>query len=120
MFFAYQGKGSVAVVFAEPIAPEATSTATLNPEAATLFQQGCEAYKTGDFRQAVLYFSQAIQQDDPFAEAYHNRGRATANLRQGTAAIGDLVKASDRYLERDDTVRAAQIKQDLLKLKRSA
>lgn len=118
MVFAYQGKGSVAVVFAEPIAPvEAQSVPTLNPEAANCFQQGCGAYRAGQYRQAVTCFSEAIQLDAQFAEAYHNRGRATANLRRFTEAIPDLVKASELYLQQGDGTRAEQIKQDLLALK---
>lgn len=118
MVFAYQGKGSVAVVFAEPIAPvEAQPVPTLNPEAANCFQQGCEAYRGGQYRQAVTCFSEAIQLDTQFAEAYHNRGRATANLRRFTEAIPDLVKASELYLQQGDGTRAEQIKQDLLALK---
>jgi tetratricopeptide (TPR) repeat protein len=120
MVSAYWGKGSVAVVFAEPIAPvEAQPIPTLNPEAAECFQQGCAAYRNGQYRQAVTYFSQAIQLDNEFAEAYHNRGRATANLRRVTEAIPDLVKASDLYLQQGDTAQAEQIKQDLLQLKQT-
>lgn len=120
MVSAYWGKGSVAVVFAEPVAPtEAQPIPTLNPEAAACFQQGCTAYRAGEYRQAVNSFSQAIQLDGEFAEAYHNRGRATANLRRITDAIPDLVKASDLYLQQGDTTQAEQIKQDLLRFKQT-
>ncbi len=118
MVSAYWGKGSVAVVFAEPVAPvEAQPIPTLNPEAAERFQQGCAAYREGQYRQAVACFSQAIQLDAQFAEAYHNRGRATVNLRRVTEAIPDWVKASELYLQQGDTTQAEQIKQDLLRLK---
>jgi tetratricopeptide (TPR) repeat protein len=118
MVSAYWGRGSVAVVFAEPIAPtEGQPAPTLNSEAADYFQQGCAAYRAGQYRQAVACFNQAIQRDSQFAEAYHDRGRATANLRRVTEAITDLVKASELYLQQGETAQAEQIKQDLMQLK---
>jgi tetratricopeptide (TPR) repeat protein len=117
MLSAYWGKGSVAVVFPEPIAAENMPVPTLNPDAATVFQQGCEAYRTGHYRQAVEWFSQALHLDPQLAEAYYNRGRASANLRRITEAVADLVKASELYLEQGNVAPIAQLKQDLELLK---
>jgi tetratricopeptide (TPR) repeat protein len=118
MVSAYWGQGSVEVVFAEPVAAvEAEPIPTLNPKAADCFQQACVAYQSGQYRQAVADLSQAIQLDAEFAEAYHNRGRATANLRRVTDAIPDLLKASELYLQQGETAQAEQIKQDLMRLK---
>jgi tetratricopeptide (TPR) repeat protein len=116
MLFAYWGKGSVVVVFPDAIAADPPAP-TLNPEAAAEFQQGCEAYRTGRYRQAVTRFTQALQFDPELAEAYHNRGRATANLRRVTDAVADLVKASELYLQQGNVTELAQLKQDLETLK---
>jgi len=111
MVSAYWGQGSVVVVFPEPLAP--VPAPTLNPEAAAQFQQGCLQYRGGAYRKAVTCFRQAIQLDPEFAEAQHNLGRATANLRRVTEAIADLVKASDLYSQQGNGEMLAQLKQDL-------
>jgi tetratricopeptide (TPR) repeat protein len=116
MLFAYWGKGSVAVVFPEPIAANPPAP-TLNSEAAALFEKGCESYRAGRYRQAVTRFTEALQLDAKCAEAYHNRGRATANLRRVTDAVADLVKASELYLQQSKVTELAQLKQDLATLK---
>ncbi len=117
MLSAYWGKDSVAVVFPEPIAADAMPLPTLIPEAATAFQQGCEVYRSGQYRRAITCFNQALQLDPQLAEAYYNRGRASANLRRVTDAVADLVKASELYLEQGNTAPIAQLKQDLERLK---
>jgi tetratricopeptide (TPR) repeat protein len=111
MISAYWGRGSVAVVFPEPLAPDPVPT--LSPEAATQFQLGCEQYRAGSYRQAVTCFVEALRLDPQFAEAQHNRARATANLRRITEAISELVKASDLYSQQGDGEMLIQLKQDL-------
>jgi tetratricopeptide (TPR) repeat protein len=111
MISAYWGQGSIAVIFPEPLAPDPAPT--LNPEAAAQFEQGCGHYRTGAYRKAVACFREAIQLDPQFAEAQHNLGRATANLRRVTEAIADLVKASDLYSQQGNGEMLAQLKQDL-------
>jgi tetratricopeptide (TPR) repeat protein len=111
MLSAYWGRGSVVVIFPEPIVAEPVPT--LDSEAATQFQQGCDAYRNGQYRQAVTRFSQALQRDPAFAEACHNLGRATANLRRITEAIANLVKASELYSQQGNGEMLAQLKQDL-------
>lgn len=114
MISAYWGRESVAVIFPEPLVPSADKPLpTLQPEAAAAFEQGCAAYRANQFRRAVDCLTQTIQIDPTFAEAYHNRGRAIANLRRVPDGVADLVKASDLYLEQGQTDRLAQLKQDL-------
>lgn len=121
MISAYRGKGSVAVIFPEPIAdpppPTASETAEVELAAVPLFQAGCAAFQSGHYRRAIEQFTQALQQEPDWAAAYHNRGRATANLRRVPEGIADLVKAGDLYLQQGETTGLAQIKQDLDRLK---
>ena len=114
---AYVGKGSLAIVFPEPI-PLPTALPTLNPEATTQFQQSCEAFRSRNYREASDRLSAMTQQESAFAEAYHNRGRAIANLRQDREAAALLVKAGDLYLQQDNPAGYEQVKQDLQTLKR--
>lgn len=115
MFRAYVGKGSLAVVFTEPLTVPLLPT--LNAKAAAQFQQGCDALRLGNYRKASDRLNKAIQQDPQFAEAYHNRGRAVANLRQDNEAAALLVKAGELYLEQENTAGYEQVKQDLQRLK---
>jgi hypothetical protein len=115
MIQAYWGSGSLAVLFPEPVAPNPVPT--LNPEAATQFQQGCEAYRLKKYRQASDRFTTATQLDDTFAEAFHNLGLVTANLRQDNAAARHLLLAGERYLEQSNLEGYAQVKQALEQLK---
>jgi tetratricopeptide (TPR) repeat protein len=112
MVSAYWGKGSVAVLFPEPVGL-GEPVSTVNPEAASRFQQGCDAYGTGQYRQAVVQFQAALQLDPNLAEAQHNLARATANLRRVTEAIAELVKASELYSQQGNGAMLAQLKQDL-------
>jgi thioredoxin-like negative regulator of GroEL len=111
---AYVGKGSLALVFSEPLS---LPTPTLNSEAATQFQQGCSAFQAKKYGKAADYLAAAIQLDSSFAEAYHNRGRAIANLRKDNEAANTLVKAGELYLQQDNTTGYEQVKQDLKLLK---
>lgn len=115
MIQAYSGSGSLAVLFTEPIAPNPLPT--LNPDAAAQFQQGCEAYKRGKYRQAGDRFTKAAQMDETFAEAFHNLGLVTANLRQDNNAAQHLLLAGERYLAQSNTTGYDQVKQALGLLK---
>jgi thioredoxin-like negative regulator of GroEL len=115
MIQAYSGSGSLAVLFTEPIAPNPLPT--LNSDAAAQFQQGCEAYRKGKYRQASDRFTQAAQIDKTFAEAFHNLGLVTANLRQDNNAAQHLLLAGERYLEQGNTAGYDQVKQALGLLK---
>ncbi len=113
---AYVGKGSLAIVFSEPI-PLPTVLSTVNPEAATQFQQSCDAFCSRNYREVSDRLSAVTQQEPTFAEAYHNRGRAIANLRQDREAAALLVKAGDLYLQQENPTGYEQVKQDLQTLK---
>ncbi len=123
---AYVGSGSLAVVFSEPILPIPSSAA--NSEMALLqqdkevkqdkeVQQGNEAFQAGNYRKAADRFATAIQLNPNSAEAYHNRGRAIANLRSDNEAASTLVKAGELYLQQDNSTGYEQVKQDLRLLK---
>lgn len=118
MTWAYVGKGSISVLFQEPISslPQLTATAAGN-KATVYFQQGIDAYKSGNYRQAVDQFNQAIQLVSSLAEAYHNRGLAFANLRSDGDAVANLLKASELYQEQGKGDGIAIIKQNLQALK---
>jgi len=118
MTWAYVGKGSISVLFKEPIdsLPQLTATAAGN-KAAVYFQQGIDAYQSGKYRQAVEQFNQAIQLVSSLAEAYHNRGLAFANLRSDSDAVANLLKASELYQEQGKGDAIALIKQNLQALK---
>ncbi|WP_088892500.1 tetratricopeptide repeat protein [Leptolyngbya ohadii] len=115
MVRAYRGTGSLKLIFVDVIQP--TPTPTLNEEAALEFEKGCTAFQEKQYRQAIAHFQQALRLDPTFAEAFHNCGRATANLNQVTEAIGELLKASDRYLEQDNQTGLDRVRQDLETLK---
>jgi tetratricopeptide (TPR) repeat protein len=115
MIRAYSGSGSLAVLFTEPIAPNPLPT--LNTAAAAQFQQGCEAYQRGNYRQASDRFTKAAQLDETFAEAFHNLGLVTANLRQDNNAAQHLLLAGERYLEQGNTSGYEQVKHALGLLK---
>ncbi|MBI4781083.1 MAG: hypothetical protein HY785_07130 [Oscillatoriophycideae cyanobacterium NC_groundwater_1537_Pr4_S-0.65um_50_18] len=121
---AYVGSGSLALVFSEPIAladaseesASAASSAPATPEIA-LFKQGSIAFQAGNYRQAADRFATLLQRHPHVAEAYHNRGRAIANLRSDNEAASTLVKAGELYLQQDNTAGYEQVKQDLQQLK---
>ena len=116
---AYVGSGSLALVFAEPVAlanASAESSAQTNAEIA-LFQQGSTAFQAGNYRQAADRFATLLQRHPNLAEAYHNRGRAIANLRSDNEAASTLVKAGELYLQQDNTAGYEQVKRDLQQLK---
>jgi hypothetical protein len=115
MIQAYSGSGSLAVIFHEAIDPNPLPT--LNTDAAAQFQQGCEAFGQGQYRRASDRFAQAAKLDDTFAEAFHNLGLVTANLRQDNNAAQHLVLAGERYLEQGNTAGYEQVKEALGLLK---
>ncbi|MGL5059206.1 MAG: hypothetical protein ACRC62_04415 [Microcoleus sp.] len=118
MTWAYVGKGSISVLFPEPIlkmpefpATDASSKATVD------FQQGIEAYQSGNYRKAKDEFSRALRRVETLAEAYHNRGLVLANLRSDNEAVADLIRASELYQQQGNDSAIALIKQNLAALK---
>ena len=112
------GPGRQAPPFAAAIAL-VESERTEPPEAIACFQSGYAAFQTQRYSQAVDAFTQALQQSPEFAEAFHNRGRALANLKQQPQAVRSLLQACDAYALNDNPDGLAQVKQDLGRLKGS-
>ncbi|CBN56173.1 MULTISPECIES: tetratricopeptide repeat protein [Kamptonema] len=119
MTWAYLGKGSISVLFQEPISSLPQLPATdAGSKAGVYFQQGIDAYKLGNYRQAAEQFNQAIELVSTLAEAYHNRGLAFANLRSDDDAVTNLLKASELYQEQNQGEAIAIIKQNFEALKK--
>ncbi|WP_449421025.1 tetratricopeptide repeat protein [Phormidium nigroviride] len=119
MTWAYLGKGSISVLFQEPISSLPQLPATdAGSKAGVYFQQGIDAYKLGNYRQAAEQFNQAIELVSNLAEAYHNRGLAFANLRSDDDAVTNLLKASELYQEQNHGEAIALIKQNFEALKK--
>lgn len=114
MVWAYVGAGSRAVLFKEPIF---NIVSEQENEALQQFQQGIVAFREGRYPSAIEQFTQVIQLDSTFAEVYHDRGLAFANLRRDDDATFNLVKASELYLERGDRASVTIVKQNLEALK---
>ncbi len=109
LIWAYNGSGSVAVLFREvmPVPAELTATDQL------LFQQGIAAYITGQYRRSAERFSQIRSHP----AALHNLGLALANLRQDDRATRELLNAAAAYQEIDDRPTIELIKQQLTKIR---
>jgi Flp pilus assembly protein TadD len=118
MLWAYRGSGSTAILFTAlvPLSSSLEGDRAGN-KARDYFQQGCEAFGQGKYRQGCDRFTRAIQQVEDFPEAYHNRGITWANLRQDDDAVVNLLRASDLYGERGNMAAIAQIKQQLEAIK---
>jgi tetratricopeptide (TPR) repeat protein len=115
MLRAYQGSGGFTVLFAEPIA--LSSDTVLEPDMLLQFQKACDVYRQGSFPQAIERFTRLIQDHPTLAEAYHNRGLSSANLRQADQAVSDLLQAGEQYLEQGHPAGFDRVKQDLATLK---
>lgn len=118
MTWAYFGKGSISVLFKEPIlsSPEFPAT-DAGSKASVYFQEGIEAYQSGNYRKAKDKFSSALQLVSTWAEAYHNRGLACANLRSDDDAVANLISASEFYQQQGNRFAIDIIKQNLVALK---
>ena len=117
MTWAYFGKGSISVLFKEPILslPEFPAT-DAGSKAAVYFQQGIEAYQSGNYRQAQDKFTSALE-EVATAVVYHNRGLVFANLRSDGEAVADLIRASELYQQQGNVDAIDTIKQNLAALK---
>ena len=56
-------------------------------------RQGMSFYDDGEYQKAIEEFSQTIELDPQYAEAYYIRGHSYANLGQYERAIEDYDKA---------------------------
>ena len=118
MMYAYVGSGSLSVLFPEPMAlPSSLPDSNEGTEAAVYFQNGYNAYKSGNYRQAIAQFTQALQQIPTLAEAYHNRGLAYANLRQDDDSVINLLTSTDLYAQQENGEALILIKQQLEAIK---
>lgn len=77
--------------------------------------RGLNKAQAGDFKAAVLEFSQAIQINPNNAQAYHNRGMARFKLGEIARAIEDFTQAlrlnpnyTEAYVERGNAYRQLQ------------
>ncbi len=98
MLRAYLGAGGLTPLFQEPVALVSDLD---DDEAQAAFAKGGEAFRAGRYRWAADKYSLAIQLSPNCAEAYHNRGLISANLRQNTDAAADLAKAGEIYFQQE-------------------
>ncbi|MEA5501028.1 tetratricopeptide repeat protein [Limnoraphis robusta Tam1] len=114
MTYAYWGAGSVSILFEQAIPlPLSVPDSEAGTEASVQFQQGYNAYQQKNYRQAIDYFTRAIQQVSTLAEAYHNRGLAYANLRQDDNSVVNLLSASELYGQQEKAEQITLLKQHL-------
>jgi tetratricopeptide (TPR) repeat protein len=117
---AYTGNGSGLPKFTQPIttaAPPMDSPDDAEEVAQKAFAKGNAAFSSGRYRWAADQYAQALQVTPDWAEAYHNRGLAVANLRQTGDAAQDLAKAASLYLNLDNTSALDLVRQHLQELK---
>jgi hypothetical protein len=111
MIWAYQGSGSVAVLFREVVpAPDRLTHQAIRQ----LFELGVGEYCKGYYRRSAYYFSQVIKLDETLAEARHNYALSLANQREDDKATASFLKAADLYLKVNDRDSADLVKQHLL------
>jgi tetratricopeptide (TPR) repeat protein len=118
MVWAYQGSGSISVLFTE-VMPVPDGLSAIGQQ---WFQAGVTAYIRGQYRRARDRFTQVAAQHPTCAAAIHNLGLTYANLRQDDQATKHLLRAVELYLQNDapnfaDPDSAALIKQQLRKLR---
>lgn len=71
------------------------ASSTELPNQYALYNLGCIEAKTGDTKQAIKHFSEAIKADKMFAEAYYNRGLLLLEQGEKDKARQDLSKAGE-------------------------
>ena len=74
-------------------------------------------YKAGDYRGAVEQFTQVLEQEPNCAEAFHNLGRAYANIGDNNKAVRSFLKASDAYDQQGTKAGIDSLKHDMERLK---
>lgn len=113
MIWAYQGGGSIAVLFLEvippPIALEASSRRS--------FETGIRDYCSGHYRHAIASFTQVIKRSPDCPEAHHNYALAMANQRQDDKATAAFLKTADLYAKQDDRAGVDLVKSHLIALR---
>jgi tetratricopeptide (TPR) repeat protein len=114
MMWAYQGSGSIAVLFLEVIpAPDRLTDDKLRRS----FNVGVGEYCKGYYRRSMQQFVQVLKIETDLPEAHHNYALALANQRQDDKATASFLKAAELYLKLDDRNSADLVKQHLLALR---
>ena len=115
MVWAYQGTGSIDVVFLEvmPVPLE------LSQDVRSLFKRGVSQYCRGQYRSSANYFVQVLRVSPDLGVAYHNYALALANQREITKSTKAFLSAAERYTQVGDRLSADLVKQHLRTLKRS-
>ncbi len=113
MIWAYQGGGSIAVLFLEVIPPP-MALETLSRRS---FETGIRNYCSGDYRRAIGSFTQVIQRSPDCPEAHHNYALAMANQRQDDKATVAFLKTADLYARQDDRAGVDLVKCHLIALR---
>lgn len=113
MIWAYQGGGSVVVLFLEVIPPPIT----LEESSRRSFETGVRDYCSGHYNRAVTAFSQVIKRSPDCAEAHHNYALAMANQRQDDKATAAFLTTADLYAKQDDRAGVDLVKTHLIALR---
>lgn len=114
MLWAYRGKGSPQILFTDAVlmSPRLRKT-----DAASTFHQGYDAFQAGNYLEALMAFSEVIQNVPNSAEALHNRGLVLANLGKDNESVRDLVLATEVYAERNNGTAIALIRKQIKSIK---
>jgi tetratricopeptide (TPR) repeat protein len=115
MVWAYQGSGSVAMLFLEVIPAPGRLT---DDGFRRAFNIGVGEYCKGYYRRSSQQFAQMIKLDPNLPEAHHNYALALANQRQDDKATAAFLKAAEMYLKVDDRDSADLVKLHLLALRK--
>ncbi len=113
MIWAYQGGGSIAVLFLEVIPPPIT----LEESSRRSFETGIRDYCSGHYSHAIASFTQVIKQSPDCPEAHHNYALAMANQRQDDKATAAFLKTADLYAKQDDRAGVDLVKSHLIALR---
>ena len=82
-------------------------------EARQRFNQGILAYRERAYGRAIDHFNRVLELEPSLAEAFHNRGRALANLAKQQNAVADFLAASRLYDQQDNRSGIDWIKADM-------
>ena len=89
----------------------------LSEAASTAFVAATGTYRAGDYRGAVEQFTQVLEKEPNCAEAFHNLGRAYANIGDNNKAVRSFLKAGDAYDQQGTKAGIDSLKQDMETLK---
>lgn len=77
----------------QTVPPAQTPEPAVNKTARIFFERGNAYTQIGNFEDAVKDFTEAINSDPQFADAYYSRGRVLGRLGKHEQAIDDFTKA---------------------------